>query len=311
MDYPIFPEVSIIVPIYNSGKYVIKCLDSVRAQKFCNYELILIDDGSSDQTNEIVKKYIHKVKDNRILYYENRYNLGPSFSRNKGLYIARGKYVCFCDSDDILHPDFLKYMMSEIADNDFVYCGHDTIDMLRHQTIRYKWPYVNSSQEIKKSYLTSRIHFSHSACLYSRLFLLRHGLAYNMLCRQGEDIEFVCNVLLHNPCCKCIQKSLYLYRIRSNSLSTGMDGDGFLEVITMLHRVRHKIPGHTFKLQFMFGRCASHAYHIIKDVCNREIHIQCSFFTKFELIILSLYYIIHKSKNNQSEFQDLIKFIKL
>ena len=102
MTYPILPDVSIVMPIYNSGKYIVECLDSVRAQQFCNYELILINDKSTDQTDELIKEYLHKANDSRILYYENEHNFGPSFSRNKGLYMARGKYVCFCDSDEKL-----------------------------------------------------------------------------------------------------------------------------------------------------------------------------------------------------------------
>lgn len=310
MTCPILPDISIIIPIYNSGKYITECLDSVRAQQFCNYELILINDNSTDYTNEIVKEYLHKVRDIRILYYENEYNFGPSFSRNKGLYMARGKYICFCDSDDILHPEFLEKMVAEIVDNDFVYCGHDIIDMQHQQLIQYQWPYGNSSQEIKEYYFTSRVHFSHSACLYNRLFLLNHGLFYNTLCRQGEDIEFVCNILLLNPRCKCIQKSLYLYRSRPNSLSTSIDGDGINEVIAMLYRVMHRIPNCTFKLKFVFGRGASHAYHIIKDACDMDIQVQCTSFTRLGLIILSLYYIIHKSQRKQAGFHYLIKFIR-
>lgn len=304
-------DVSIIMPIYNNYKYIIDSLDSVRAQQFSNYELILIDDGSTDQTKEIVKQYLNEINDSRILYYENDYNLGPSYSRNKGLYIARGKYVCFCDSDDILHPEFLEIMISRIDDYDFVYCGHDIIDMSQEQIIKYRWPYANSSEEIKEKYLTSRIHFSHSACLYNRLFLLQHDLFYNITCRQGEDIEFICNILLLNPRCISVQKSLYQYRIRPNSLSTSLDGSGVNDIIAMLHRVKRNLPNSTSKLKFVFGRCASHAYHIIEDVYNMNIQIQCPLFMKVELVALSFYYIIRKSKINKQNFHYLIKFIRI
>lgn len=308
MEYSNVPDVSIIIPIYNSAQYITACLDSVKTQKFCNYEMILIDDGSTDQTKEVVKKYLDESQDTRFSYYENGYNFGPSFSRNKGLYISRGKYICFCDSDDILHPEFLETMIHEIPGHDFIYCGNDIIDMQHQQIHQYRWPYANSSHEIKASYLTSRIHFSHSACLYNRLFLLRHGLAYNTLCRQGEDIEFVCNILLMNPRCKCVPKSLYTYRMHPNSLSTSIDAEGISEIIAMLHRVRHKIPNCILKLKFVFGRHASHAYHIIKDIYNMHTQIRWPFTKKMEIAILSLYYIIHKNKLSRLYY--LVKFIE-
>ena len=95
------PIISIIVPIYNVDKYLSRCIDSILNQTFKNFELILVNDGSTDKSLDICKYY--KNIDNRK-YIINKKNGGLSSARNAGLEIARGKYIGFVDSDDYIHP---------------------------------------------------------------------------------------------------------------------------------------------------------------------------------------------------------------
>ena len=91
---------SIIVPIYNSEKTIKKCLNSIKIQKINNFELIIIDDKSSDKSFQIVNKFKKKIKFLKIL--KNKKNYGVSVSRNRGLKNSSGKYIIFLDSDDVL-----------------------------------------------------------------------------------------------------------------------------------------------------------------------------------------------------------------
>ena len=99
------PKVSIIVPVYKVERYLAKCLDSILKQTMCDFEVICVNDGSPDKSAEILKEYEHK--DNRI-HVISQHNQGLSVARNNGIKIASGKYVCFLDSDDILHPQNLE-----------------------------------------------------------------------------------------------------------------------------------------------------------------------------------------------------------
>lgn len=99
--------VSIIVPIYNVEKYLRKCIDSILAQTYTNYELLLIDDGSPDSCGEICKEYLG---DARVSYYRKE-NGGLSDARNYGIDRARGDYLMFVDSDDYLHPRCLEVLV--------------------------------------------------------------------------------------------------------------------------------------------------------------------------------------------------------
>lgn len=105
------PLVSVIIPTYNRCKYVQEAIDSVLAQSFTNYELIVIDDGSTDKTDEVIKT---KYKD-RLRYFWQP-NQGESKARNNGIALAQGDYLAFLDSDDKWHPDKLKYQVDAIME---------------------------------------------------------------------------------------------------------------------------------------------------------------------------------------------------
>jgi len=100
-----FPKVSIIVPVYNVDKYLIKCIESVLAQTFTDFELILIDDGSTDNSTNICDEF--QIKDNRIKVFHKK-NGGVSSARNTGLDKAKGECICFIDADDWVEVEFLR-----------------------------------------------------------------------------------------------------------------------------------------------------------------------------------------------------------
>lgn len=104
--------ISIIVPIYNVKKYLEKCIDSILNQTYKNLEIILIDDGSTDESSEICDNY--SQKDNRIIVIHKK-NAGVSSARNEGLKIATGDYIGFVDSDDFLEKDMYLNMIDRIA----------------------------------------------------------------------------------------------------------------------------------------------------------------------------------------------------
>ena len=103
--------ISIIIPAYNAGDYLANTIESVFNQTYPDFELLLIDDGSTDHTHEIVQAF--QSKDNRIKYYY-KPNGGVSSARNLGIKKARGEYFTFLDSDDTYEPAFLEKMFCQI-----------------------------------------------------------------------------------------------------------------------------------------------------------------------------------------------------
>lgn len=107
--------ISVIIPIYNVEKYLEKCINSVINQSYNDLEIILVDDGSKDRCGEICEEY--KIKDSRIKVIHKE-NGGLSDARNAGIRVAKGDYIAFLDSDDFIHIDFYKVLMSLMSEYD-------------------------------------------------------------------------------------------------------------------------------------------------------------------------------------------------
>ncbi len=116
------PEISIIIPIYNSEKYIEQCINSILNQTFKNFELILINDGSTDNSRVICERYENKDKRIKLFNIGNR---GVSSARNLGIENSRGKYIMFCDSDDYVKNTWCEELYKLIKDNNnsYIVCG--------------------------------------------------------------------------------------------------------------------------------------------------------------------------------------------
>lgn len=115
--------ISVIIPVYNVSKHLGKCLDTVLNQTFKDFEIIAIDDNSTDNSYEILKEY--SKKDSRIIIFKNPHNIGAARTRNIGIQLARGKYLTILDSDDFFEYDFLEKMFNEAenTNSDLVLCS--------------------------------------------------------------------------------------------------------------------------------------------------------------------------------------------
>ena len=110
-------KISIIIPVYNSEKYIRRCLNSILNQTFQDFEIILIDDNSKDNSLKIVSE-IEKTHKDKIKILKNAKNVGAGASRNKGLKIASGEYITFIDSDDYIEKNTLKRMYESCVNTD-------------------------------------------------------------------------------------------------------------------------------------------------------------------------------------------------
>lgn len=120
------PVVSIIIPLYNSEKYIGECLDSILAQTLQNYEIIVVDDCSTDNSRAVVESYVAKFGRRLKLFSMEKNSGKPSLPRNKGLLLSRGEYVLFVDNDDMITPTALEelYTFAKNYSAEVVYCEH-------------------------------------------------------------------------------------------------------------------------------------------------------------------------------------------
>ena len=108
------PLVTVIVPVYNCEKYIARCIESVINQTYSNIELIIVNDGSTDHTNEICENYNKKYQNIKLI---NQKNQGVSIARNNALNISLGQYIQFTDSDDYMEKDMIELMVKSAVTN--------------------------------------------------------------------------------------------------------------------------------------------------------------------------------------------------
>lgn len=122
--------VSIIVPVYNVEKYISQTMDCVRSQTYTNWELLLIDDRSTDATPEKIKEYMERVQDERIRLVTLTENEGVAKVRNRGVALAKGRYISYLDADDIWVPEKLEKELAFMQEKDaaFAFTGYEFAD---------------------------------------------------------------------------------------------------------------------------------------------------------------------------------------
>ena len=111
--------VSIITPSYNSAEFISETIESIIAQTYTNWELLITDDCSTDNTSEIVNKYIRK--DNRVKFFQLPQNSGAGVARNNSIKEAKGRFLAFCDSDDAWYPNKLEKQLSFMLENEYAF----------------------------------------------------------------------------------------------------------------------------------------------------------------------------------------------
>lgn len=126
--------VSIVMPSYNTGKYIKATIDSVLAQSYTTWELIIVDDCSTDDTDQIVAPYL---SDSRIRYMKNETNNGAALSRNRALREAKGKWIAFLDSDDLWEPKKLEKQIAFMKENGYAFSYTDYMIRLNGEWLPY------------------------------------------------------------------------------------------------------------------------------------------------------------------------------
>ena len=221
------PLITIIVPVYQAETYLSITLDTILAQTYSDFEVILVDDGSSDQSPEICDRYARM--DQRIIVYHNE-NQGASEARNFGILHAQGKYLAFVDSDDLLEPDFLEVMITafETQEIDLALCGFDKFyqddptNKLEYLLGTKEKEVLNSNRDLCRLFTvpkTSLSGVSIWAKMYKTKIIRENNLHFPPDVSYEEDCCFNLQYYRHVQKAATFQKSMYHYRQQLESLS--------------------------------------------------------------------------------------------
>lgn len=217
------PLISIIIPCYNSGKFVDKTIEMLIEQGLSECELILINDGSTDNTLDILKRY----ESNENIRFINQSNQGVSVARNKGIRVAQGKYVYFLDSDDTLASGSLLHFKNILKThpNCQMYAfGYET-QVGGKVSRRYVFPrYDNqtfSRQEIMRNILSKRLCIHICSGIFERQFLLDNKLEFKPGVKIGEDVLYILQTLQQVEQVYYSKQLTFIYQIRDDSAMQG------------------------------------------------------------------------------------------
>lgn len=194
------PLVSIIIPTYNRAHVIGETLDSIIAQTYKNWECIVVDDGSTDDTYRILEEY--STKDSRIQYHHRPkiHKRGANGARNYGYKLSRGKYVNWFDSDDLMHEELLEILIEKFLNNnnniDCVFSSFTYFDKdLNNLDIK---KYNFSSKTFFYDYIKGKVIINSNFCLWRRTFF-KDQLLYNENLLKYQDIDFNARALLREP----------------------------------------------------------------------------------------------------------------
>lgn len=210
--------VSIITPVYNGESWILECIKSVQNQTYKNWEMLIVDDFSTDKTREVVRE---TLIDQRIRLYSNSENKGVSFSRNIAISNAKGRYIAFLDADDVWLPQKLEKQLSFMKDNNFsfTFTGYKMFTNKNKIISEIKVPSIINY----KDYLKNTI----IGCL---TVMIDRQYIQDFRCQEGslEDVK-TWMFLLKNYCSAYgLNESLALYRVTDNSVSSNKLKNAFL-----------------------------------------------------------------------------------
>ena len=208
--------IGVIVPNYNSGIYIKKCLDSLLEQEYKVNEIIVVDDCSTDESTKIVKEYTEK--NDNIILLENGKNMGVSYSRNRGIENAKSEYIMFCDSDDWYEKQATKRMMEKVEEGaDFIFAGY-YITYKDGRKIEVKYNNLNNI-EIDKETAISYLPITSSSKLIKKSILEEHNIKYPEGIKNCEELPVIPVAGFYAKKVVYIDECLYNYFQRENSAS--------------------------------------------------------------------------------------------
>ena len=233
------PQISVIVPVYNVEKYLTQCIESILSQTYQEFELLLIDDGSEDNSGSICDHYSNIDSRVHVFHKENG---GVSSARNMGIEHAKGEWVCFVDSDDWIDKDTFEYITGLWKGADFLQFGYR-----RTGGTASEYSYVPSKvlRYSTSVYCTKRIYHSAICGYLLKLNIIKkYKISFPNHIKHGEDQAFILKTLICSSEIVILDRHFYNYRDREGSAmhaseSISMGKDHLLVIEDLLLFIEH------------------------------------------------------------------------
>lgn len=236
-------KISIIVPVYNSEKYLEKCISSLIYQTYKNLEIILVNDGSTDKSKDVINKFFKK--DSRIKVI-NKKNSGVSDTRNIGINASSGDYLLFVDSDDYIDPEYVEKSVQYIELNnlDYLKCSYIELVGSIENRISYYNSRIFTKEEIIHEISISDNFSSIGGVFVNKNIIINNNIVFNNKYKHGEDLLFNYNCIIKSNKVGYLNKCNYYYVKNNDSVSNSIKienvykyADDNLSVINKLNKI--------------------------------------------------------------------------
>lgn len=281
--------ISIIIPVYNSEKYLEACIKSILNQSYTDFELLLINDGSSDNSGKICDRFASQDKRIRCFH---RQNTGVGNTRNFGIEQARGEWICFIDSDDEVCKNYLSAFDTELTEADIVITGIDFINIQTNDLIRreqYKPEIINLKKDCNTLIPYLFVGFPCGKA-YRRKSLIEYNLQFPTDISFHEDHVFVLDCFLHSRTIEVKNDVTYIYRIDYSNQS--------------LSKKKHPWQNHWAASNYMFDRLFK-----IKDVFGFNEFSMQNIYTFAYAPVISAIYDLYDSRCDKYKRKEILQIL--
>lgn len=264
-------KVSVIVPVYNTEKYLKNCIDSLLKQNFEDYEIIVINDLSPGDAEEIIKSY----NDKKIVYIKNKTNKGIGYNRNLGIKKAKGEYVCFIDSDDYVKEDFISKMYNYSKENnlDLCVCDYVNVDEEGNKLKEFNLSDFCITNYEENNKILCEINLAPWNKLYKKDMLVKNKIEFSETLKY-EDLSFVALSIKNSKKIGKINEQLNYYTIHNNSETTTRDKRVF-DIFKQLDIVRNEYKSGKYldelTVSVLLNYTIQQRYQIDKDTQSKFI----------------------------------------
>lgn len=264
--------VSVIVPVYNTSKYLPQCLDSIMNQTVSNFEVICVNDGSTDNSLDILQNYAEK--DSRIKVYSKE-NGGISSVRNFGISKMNGNLVCFLDSDDYIHPQFLEIMLKEIQEKNVCCCDYQDVSDAYKPSFGKIEEYSRHCVDALQYFATCKDQY---LAVWGKLYRANciKDIKFNEQCHFSEDVLFHGDLFIRNFGINIISAPLMYYRKNPQSLvHKKSSAKKINSLLLVAEHVRKKYKNHKLWKKIYKNRVAKSVSNALKylDRCDEKAQI--------------------------------------
>ena len=246
-------KISVVIPVYNSAKWLPSCIESALNQTYSNLELIIVDDGSSDNSLEILRQYEQQDSRIKLICHEN--NLGVGAARNTGLQNVTGDYITFLDSDDEWKVEFCETLLHIIEENDIAVAGRATYVNGNFTKSKTASEIEHISTEMALKYVLQGKYSSHPVWgkLYKREVIQDIKFDEHFI---FEDIRYSIDTMIKAKKIVFSNKDLYMYKMREGSIMTA--------------NVERQISNYVYAAEYVYQRLVDSSWF---DKCDYEFRV--------------------------------------